>query len=383
MKIGFIVHQIAYPKGFERVVSGHVQVPLYTMQLLKQAGHDVQLITTQYGNDLGLPACMPDGITMHTVIDGRRRGGGLPMYVGHRPGLRPGRFLQQIEQLQRLVRREQYDVLHLFGAMRMAYLGGLIRAFGFRGGLFLTLISGTIYHGFWPLSKPFLQAFSTVITACQSLADQCRAEQLPVALIRHGIVRPEWSGHTVRKAPYPDRILFWRDPSHGNGADIAAAVFGVLAPRYRQLRFVFAVRPHWAPVVEIDRLAALHANVYVYRFPYEPGITIENLMAEALCVVLPFRHLSVQPQFAVLESMYANTAVVTSAIDSNLELIESGKTGVLTPAGDVQANLAAVEGLIREQEKALAMGQRAGVAARRQWNWHRYLSELTEVYRHA
>ncbi len=57
MKIGVIVSAIDGQEGYENNVSGHIQVPLRSCNELLDAGHDVQLITNEFGEGRSLPFC--------------------------------------------------------------------------------------------------------------------------------------------------------------------------------------------------------------------------------------------------------------------------------------------------------------------------------------
>ena len=65
MKIGVYVSVIAGQKGFENNVSGHIQVPLRAIEEMRNEGHDVHLITNEFGEDRSLPFCLPKNIKMH------------------------------------------------------------------------------------------------------------------------------------------------------------------------------------------------------------------------------------------------------------------------------------------------------------------------------
>ena len=45
MKIAFYVQRVASAPGFRNNISAHVQLPVKTMLLLRERGHDVELIT--------------------------------------------------------------------------------------------------------------------------------------------------------------------------------------------------------------------------------------------------------------------------------------------------------------------------------------------------
>ncbi len=376
MKVGFLVNQAASYRGFERVVSGHVQVPMRTMDLLARAGHEPHLITTRWDPErYSLPDCTPPGLPVHQVEDGRRRGSGPAMFVGHRRGVRPLALARQLTQIARVVRREGISILHLFGAVRMFHLAWLLRAVaGYRGALVLTLVNGPLPDKAWPVTRAMAKAVDLVLTSTRYLASRAEALGLPVRRLPHGI----WRTMDVARDALRDTVLFWRDPSTENGADLCVEAFSHLAPRYPGLRFVFAVRPHPDPVPGIDRLAEAHPNVEVYRFPYPEGVTLDGLVERSLAVALPFRALTIQPQMAVLETMAAGRAVVTTAIGSNPEAVEHGRTGLLVPAGDAAALTRSLESLLRDPDSAILMGRRA--ARRAPFTWEGYLDGLLAAY---
>jgi hypothetical protein len=375
VRIAFFVTEVASAPGFEDVVSAHVQVPLHVLRLLAAAGHDVELITNRWEGDRVRPRCLPD-VPVHQVTDGRRRGG-LTMHVGPTRGVRPARLAAQFAELRELIARRDYDVVHVWGANRMAYLGATLRALGFEGALFLGMEQARLPDPYWPALRPLWNAYTGIVTGTHYLGDRLRAAGLPVTVLRHGV---------VRRLPPVDaaaahRVLFWRDPSWENGADVCLDVFRALAPRHPEVAFDLAVRPHWAPVAGIEALAASHPNVHVHAFPYPPGLTLERLLAESVCVLLPFRQLSTHPQLAVLESMGAARAVVTSEIGSNPELVISGHNGVLVAPGDVEGNVRAVEHLLSDRPHAAALGARAAASVAHGWGWDGYADRLLSLYR--
>src|SRR5690606_13818563 len=121
--------------------------------------------------------------------------------------------------------------------------------------------------------------------------------------VRHGIVRDLRAEIRDEVIGEKRRVLFWRDPSLNNGADVCAKVYDMLAPEFPDISFDMAIRPHWSAVEGLDELAAKHENVNIYRFPYEDGITLPKLVLESLCVMLPFRRMTICPQLAIAESL--------------------------------------------------------------------------------
>jgi alpha-maltose-1-phosphate synthase len=176
------------------------------------------------------------------------------------------------------------------------------------------------------------------------------------------------------------RVLFWRSPAPGNGADVCVRVFDELAPEFPDIRFTMAVRPSPREVPGIDELAARHGNVDVYRFPYPPGVDLARLVAESVCVLLPFRRLSIHPQLAIVESMATSAAVVATDLESIPEVITDGETGWLVPVEDAAATARAVRRLLEDPRAAIDMGRRAGEDVVRKWNWSGYGEAVERIY---
>ena len=74
MKIAFYVQRVASAPGFRNNISAHVQLPVKTMLLLRERGHDVELITTEFGADLELPEIIDDSFTIRQVPYGTKQG---------------------------------------------------------------------------------------------------------------------------------------------------------------------------------------------------------------------------------------------------------------------------------------------------------------------
>lgn len=380
MKIGFIVTEVSSAPGFENNVSAHVQLPLHTMRLLIDAGHTVQLITTKFQKNHTLPVCLPEGIKIHQVVDGRRRGNGLVMEVGFKKGIRPLRFIKQLLHIKKIVITEKYDILHFFGSYRMAYFAGLMSLIGVKTPLVLTCNFAPPPKTYWTPTKYLWNRLSLIITSTEFLRNKFKTAGIMSEVCPHGIVRN--IEEEIAKIPsnLPHRVLFWRDPSWENGADICLEVYKHLAPRFPDVSFDLAIRPHWHPVNGIKEICEEHPNINVYYFPYEHGISLPQLIAESICILLPFRELSTHPQFSVMESMISGVPVVTTAIDSNNELIDSSLNSYLVPAGDVQLTINIIEKLLVDRMFASYIGKQASKHIHRNWNWGGYISKLVDKY---
>lgn len=381
MKIGHYVSVVSGQKGFERNVSGHIQVPLHAMALLRDAGHDVHLITNEFGPERSMPACTPEGIGIHYVVDPRNRGGVLERTSGQGRGVRLGEMWRFIRQIKAIAREHQFDVLHVWGFNRTAHLGGLMRLMGLRCPAVATVFGGYLPERHEWFTRRLWNRLGAVMAGTEFVKDVFDRHGIPATRTRHGIVRDLRDELPAGFEPGPrTRVLFWRDLSVANGADVTMAVYERLAPKYPDVSFDLAIRPHWDELEGVDDLAARHPNVSVHRFPYPEGITLPGLLFESICVLMPIRGMSIDPQFVVAESLACGAAVITTDQRSNPELVEPGVNGDLVPLGDVDATTAALDRLLADREKALAMGVEAARRLPETLHWNDFVAETMAVY---
>jgi glycosyltransferase involved in cell wall biosynthesis len=377
MKIGFYVAEVSVPVGYEDLTSAHVQVPLHCLKLLRDAGHGVGLITTAFAPGEVLPGCMPAGVAVHQVVDPRRKHNG-----GSR--LRPLALFTQLRQIKRIVERERYDVLHFHGFRNAPDLAALAGLMGAKVPFVATVNDADLPPRFWFVRRRLWQRISAFVTSTEFVADRLRACGIRANVVKHGAVRKIKAELVSPGAQAPQRVLFWRDPSLANGIDICLAAFSELAPRFPQINFDVAVRRHWEDwLPALQQLAHKYRNVGVHVFPYADGITLAQLLAESICVVLPFRTLSYHPQLTVLESIEFGTTVITTALGSNVELAHGGRQAMLVPVGDAGATVAAIEKVLRDPIQAQAFAREAAHSVRAAWNWDSYVMQMEQKYQAA
>jgi glycosyltransferase involved in cell wall biosynthesis len=381
MRIAHFCAMMAGQIGFEHNVSGHVQIPIKCAALLRDAGHHVRMITTRFGSDRSLPAVFPKDMPLDCVDDARNRGGIGTRTGPSRGGANPLVLARQVRQLKRLCDEHAIDVLHLHGATRTAYLAAMLRVAGLRAHTAVSL-SAPVRPGRipGPVSDWALRRAGLMVASTQFLADNLRSHGVDSVLIRHGSVRLLRQEHGWQEHRRPRRVLYWRDPTENNGMDIARDVFRALAPKFPDVIFTMAIRPIWCPVPGIDELAREFPNVEVHKFPYENGVTLAGLMSESLCVFMPFRINSFDPQLVLLESLEAGVPVVTSNCQSNPEIVIPGRTGAIVPTDDNAAVIRTLESLLSDREGLLRMGENARAHIARNWNWNSFADSLTRAY---
>ena len=83
----------------------------------------------------------------------------------------------------------------------------------------------------------------------------------------------------------------------------------------------------------------------------------------------------------LLEAMSAGTALVASRAGAAELVVEDGVTGVLTPPGDVDALVAALEPLMRDPASATAMGERGRAQVLEKFSLDAEANRIAAVYR--
>jgi glycosyltransferase involved in cell wall biosynthesis len=380
MNIGNYVSVVSGQKGFENNVSGHIQIPLHAMSLLKDAGHQVHLVTNEFGPERSLPNCMPDNIPIHYVIDARRRGGILERTGEQSRGVRPGQFLKQLRQMKAIAKREKFDVFHFFGFNRTGHLAGILRLSGMKCPTVMTTFKAIFPERMAPVTRFLWRRVDVIATATDYVQEQYRQNGITTQILRHGLVRDITAELGDEVISDKHRVLFWRDPSVDNGADVVMDVYDVLAPKYPKISFDLAVRPHWKEIPNLEERASKHKNVHVYRFPYEDGITLPKLMLESLCVLMPIRNMSIDPQLVIAESLAAGVPVIATDKNGNGEMITPGRSGYLIAEGNVKAGIEALDSILSNHENALAMGHHAKQDISERFNWNTYVDEVVKMY---
>jgi mannosyltransferase len=83
----------------------------------------------------------------------------------------------------------------------------------------------------------------------------------------------------------------------------------------------------------------------------------------------------------LIEAMAAGAALVASRAGAAELVVEDGVTGMLTPPGDVDALVAALEPLMRDPALAAAMGERARARVEAKFSLDAEAAAIAEVYR--
>ena len=168
MKIGIYVSVISGQKGFENNVSGHIQVPLRSIEELQQAGHEVHLITNKIEEGRSLPFCLDESnMDIHYVTDARERGGVLERTGKQTGGMSFFRLRKQVQEIKAICKEQKLDVLHLFGYNRTAHLAGGLCLFGLKIPVVITMFGAIFPERLSFLTKRLWNRIDAVVTATE------------------------------------------------------------------------------------------------------------------------------------------------------------------------------------------------------------------------
>lgn len=119
----------------------------------------------------------------------------------------------------------------------------------------------------------------------------------------------------------------------------------------------------YAGWVAMDDLSGYFARSDIALFPFD-----DTLINRTKCSV------------KLIDLLAAGVPVVADAVGQNTEYIRHNETGVLTPAGDVDAMAQAAIDLERDRARAQRLGAAAARDVRERFNWERLSAEAERFY---
>jgi glycosyltransferase involved in cell wall biosynthesis len=383
MKVGIFVSCAKYPKELFSSVSGHVQVAVSSANILKKNGYEVTFITNKAPLGYTVPPDIAEGIEIKCI------GEVSDKYPEQDYNIFNYKLYLFVKQLRKLIIVSGFDVIHFFGANKTAYLLGLLKLIKVPGATLMT------FHNYYNpvknidlLFKKLLKNIDILITltnytrtkifqsVLENIMNKNNIAVTPPGIKSTKSIKSRKNSFLEALIPY---VLFWRDANKESGADLCVEAFEQLSMEYPHINFVFAVRKgnEYNNVLKNSRI---FRNIKLLVYPYENNITIQDLISSSKAIVLPFRKLSINPQLAILETMYSGVPIITTAIESNKEIIKHRKTGmVISPS--VDKIIQAVRELLNNPSFAGELGVNALNQVREEWNWEKYESRLLNIYR--
>jgi len=383
MKICIFVTEAKYPINVPSTISGHVQLALFTANILKKHDHEVTLITNKAPAGYQLPSIASKALRVKTIVSISKK--------WPNQGIQPLKIPLCIYELRKIILSSGFDIIHFFGTNRMAYLLGLLKIMRIPSTTFMT------FHNFGASGIPFakllniklLKKINVSITLTNYTKMQILQSSLSPVIDENKVIVMHPG---VEKQPTINKnksslisliskryVLFWRNANRKNGADICAEAFTRVSGEYPDTDFVFAIRPGDEYDEKLLKISRTYKNIQLLCYPYKGIITIADLLAGAAVVVLPFRKLSINPQFAVLETLASGAPLITTPVESNKEIIENCRTGILV-SPSANGITTAIRELLDRPSFARQIGINGRKYVRKEWNWKNYEEKLVKLY---
>ncbi len=216
----------------------------------------------------------------------------------------------------------------------------------------------------------------SVVANSRAAARQLESEGVPrerIEVIANGIQLDRFAPRSV--AGPISTILTVANLRAEKAHEVLLAAAARLAPVFPRLQFQIA-----GDGERMQELRALAAQLGVTRCVTFLGHRedIPALLASADAFVLPSR--SEAFPNGVIEAMAAGLPVIASATGGLLDLIETGKTGLLVPPDNAQALADAIASLVLSPGRAAALGASAREEVTRRYSFDRMVRSFEDLY---
>jgi glycosyltransferase involved in cell wall biosynthesis len=202
------------------------------------------------------------------------------------------------------------------------------------------------------LWRRWRNAFNVIVANSEAVRRRLMAEGIgPAEVVWNGvpIPSPRPSLHATPIAAFAGRLV----PE--KGVDVLLRAFARVVMHIPEARLLLI-----GDGPEHDRLKELTTNLRlsscVSLLGHVPHPDIERVCSGVWVHVVPSRWAEPFGRVAI-EAMMRGTAVIASNSGGLTEIVEDGKTGLLVPAGDVQALAAALRHLLYNRQLAEQMGK--------------------------
>ena len=372
-KIGFYLPQVKCCNEYIEMIGGEIKVGLNTMEILNRNGFQITLITSNDDSKNDLAKISLKNIDLKLLKD-------ISSYFP-KNSFNFIKLIKHTVGLFKIIRNSDFDIIHFCGGKNCAYLSAIAKIVRKDCTIYNT-ITKLNFKKFRHINYILLNKIDIIFTLTEftkkQLIDLGLSEK-KIIVTRPGIDE-KWLSSYKKKINVGLReyVLFWRDAEWQNGADICGEVFESLASEFPNIGFVFAIRPNHEYEEYFRKLSSDYDNIKLYVFPYK-NFDISDLVKSASIIVLPFRKLSINPQIALLESLSSGNPVITTPIESNLEVVKSGEIGLLVPA-DITKLTYAIRYALNNSRKMKDIGKLAKEYISFNWNWKNYEYVLLKKY---
>ena len=217
----------------------------------------------------------------------------------------------------------------------------------------------------------------TIVANSQAAADRLRLERVPdrkIAVIPNGLSADQYPDRIAAGRP-PRRVVVVANLRSEKGHDVLIDAASDIRTRFPDAAFeIVGAGP------EGDALAARAESRGVREAFSFLGHRedVAARLAAADIFVLPSR--SEAFPNALLEAMAAGLPIVASAVGGILEIVDDGRTGLLTPPGDPRALADRITTLMADGAFAVSLGAAARAEAARRYSFDRMVASFDTLY---
>jgi mannosyltransferase len=263
-------------------------------------------------------------------------------------------------------------------------IGVLLRAFGWP--LRLVFTSAGQRHHTW-ITRWLIRQMDAVIATSDISASflKCEAD-----VVMHGVDTDSYAPPADRAAAFAEAGLpgryaigcFGRVRAQ-KGSDVFVEAMCRLLPRYPDFSAVMvgAIVPEQQPFAG-ELKQRIDAAGLGSRIVITGELAIEEVQRwYQRLTIYAFTSRNEGFGLTLIEAMAVGAALVASRAGAAERVVEDGVTGVLTPPGDADALVAALEPLLRDPAQAVAMGARARARVLEKFSLDAEASAIADVYR--
>jgi mannosyltransferase len=263
-------------------------------------------------------------------------------------------------------------------------VGVLLRSLGWP--LKLVFTSAAQRHHSW-ITRWLIRRMDAIIATNDISASYLKRES---TVIPHGVDTDRYSPPPDRAAAFvqaglPGRYVigcFGRVRAQ-KGSDVFVDAMCALLPRYPDFTAVMvgAITPEQTMFAN-DLKKRIEAAGLGSRIVITGELSIEDVQRwYRRLTIYAFTSRNEGFGLTLIEAMSVGAALVASRAGAAELVVEDGVTGVLTPPGDVDALVEALEPLMRDPASAAAMGERGRARVLEKFSLDAEASRIAEVYR--
>lgn len=301
--------------------------------------------------------------------------------------------LRYFIQLVRMMRQGHYDVVNLFAAKAGLYGRLAARIAGIPAVIYHA--AGFPFHDFLnPAMRFVLANLERLLSSHCSDAVVCCGEEVRTYALRNRIAPPERLVTIVNGVEIPADLPAREDARRALGLASDAPVAGMVgrlseqkAPENFLQAAALVIReiPAAQFLIVGDGPMRLELGKLVLQLGIAPNIHFLGMRSDVPVVL---RALDVFALFSrweglpltILEAMTAERPVVATAVDGNVEAVQDGKTGLLSPVTDIKLFADHITTLLKDPAQAAAMGRAGRRLVEERFTLDRAVTELSDLY---